>query len=129
MAIINCPECERQVSSKAVNCPNCGYPISQNDTSGTIRIKILQSLMGTVRILKLKDRTELWSGHGGAVAEFKITEPTEIGFIWGLFTSRKAKPTLPIIVSCENGGRYAIKNQQSVKQPIVIVPVDVIDSD
>jgi hypothetical protein len=27
MALINCPECEREVSDQAVACPHCGYPI------------------------------------------------------------------------------------------------------
>lgn len=30
MAIIKCPECEKDVSDKAQSCPHCGYPISQN---------------------------------------------------------------------------------------------------
>ena len=29
MALINCPECEHEVSSKAQNCPHCGAPILQ----------------------------------------------------------------------------------------------------
>ena len=29
MALINCPECGKQISDKAATCPNCGYPISQ----------------------------------------------------------------------------------------------------
>lgn len=28
MALINCPECNRQVSEKAPTCPNCGAPIA-----------------------------------------------------------------------------------------------------
>lgn len=28
MALIRCPECQRQVSDKASSCPNCGYPLS-----------------------------------------------------------------------------------------------------
>lgn len=28
MALINCPECQRQVSDSAYSCPQCGYPIS-----------------------------------------------------------------------------------------------------
>ena len=28
MALITCPECGKQVSEKATNCPNCGFPIS-----------------------------------------------------------------------------------------------------
>lgn len=29
MALIKCPECEREVSSNAEKCPNCGYPLTQ----------------------------------------------------------------------------------------------------
>lgn len=28
MALINCPECGKEVSDKASSCPNCGYPIN-----------------------------------------------------------------------------------------------------
>ena len=28
MALISCPECNKEISDKAINCPNCGYPIS-----------------------------------------------------------------------------------------------------
>ncbi|WP_404397927.1 zinc ribbon domain-containing protein [Idiomarina loihiensis] len=30
MALINCPECDKKVSSKAATCPNCGVSISPN---------------------------------------------------------------------------------------------------
>ena len=29
MALISCPECEKQVSDKAVACPHCGYPLAE----------------------------------------------------------------------------------------------------
>ncbi|KAB2954239.1 zinc-ribbon domain-containing protein [Heliorestis acidaminivorans] len=29
MALINCPDCDRQVSDRANACPQCGFPISQ----------------------------------------------------------------------------------------------------
>ena len=29
MALISCPECERQISDKAVVCPHCGYPVRE----------------------------------------------------------------------------------------------------
>lgn len=29
MALINCPECNKEVSDKALNCPNCGNPITE----------------------------------------------------------------------------------------------------
>lgn len=27
MALINCPECGKEISDKAENCPNCSYPL------------------------------------------------------------------------------------------------------
>ena len=33
MALINCPECDKQVSSKAPSCPNCGAPIEDESPS------------------------------------------------------------------------------------------------
>ncbi len=27
MALINCPECNKEISDKAISCPHCGYPI------------------------------------------------------------------------------------------------------
>lgn len=31
MALINCPECNKQISDFAVNCPNCGYPLQNKN--------------------------------------------------------------------------------------------------
>ena len=31
MALIICPECEKEVSDQASVCPNCGYPINNNE--------------------------------------------------------------------------------------------------
>lgn len=33
MALINCPECRKQVSDQSTSCPSCGYPIKQNTVS------------------------------------------------------------------------------------------------
>ena len=32
MALINCPECGKQVSDRAASCPDCGCPISATPT-------------------------------------------------------------------------------------------------
>lgn len=29
MALIKCPECGREISDKAIACPNCGSPVPQ----------------------------------------------------------------------------------------------------
>ena len=30
--LTKCPECDLQVSDKAINCPHCGYPLKSNGT-------------------------------------------------------------------------------------------------
>lgn len=32
MSLINCPDCKKEISDKAVNCPNCGYPLRSTET-------------------------------------------------------------------------------------------------
>ena len=39
MAIINCPECNSDISNKAENCPKCGFPISVRNNPQQIVIK------------------------------------------------------------------------------------------
>lgn len=33
MALINCPECGKEISDRAGECPHCGYPLSESDRS------------------------------------------------------------------------------------------------
>lgn len=39
MVLIKCPECELQVSDKAISCPHCGFPLHQNIKSRKPRNK------------------------------------------------------------------------------------------
>lgn len=36
MALINCPECNKEISGSASQCPNCGFPISQGSSEKII---------------------------------------------------------------------------------------------
>lgn len=86
MALINCPECGRKVSSAAVACPDCGYPIAEKQpesTEGYVAIKICNGLAGTVKIFNMEDKSVLWSGKAGQVARFKIEKDINVGFCWG----------------------------------------------
>ena len=46
MALINCPECNHEVSDKAQACPNCGYKLTENN-----QIKICARIPLAVAIL------------------------------------------------------------------------------
>lgn len=49
MALIKCPECNKQVSDKAVACPNCGFPIKDSFEKKTIDEKFQDELDGDVQ--------------------------------------------------------------------------------
>ncbi len=36
MALVDCPECKKEISDRAVSCPNCGCPQGLNDTENLI---------------------------------------------------------------------------------------------
>ncbi len=41
MALIKCPECNRDVSDKAATCPHCGYPLGWT-TPGLRRVQVIE---------------------------------------------------------------------------------------
>lgn len=86
MALIKCPECSKEISDKANNCPNCGCPLSELITTGTVRIKMPNNVVeGWVGLfssrkaeIKSKYGSILWQGKHGENASFTVSEPTEI---------------------------------------------------
>lgn len=52
MPLMRCPECREQVSSRAIACPHCGYPIEgENDGDERLsRISILAILVFSLAI-------------------------------------------------------------------------------
>ncbi len=52
MALINCPECTKQVSDQAASCPNCGFPLNTSQSinqfdNSTFAPEVLTELQGT----------------------------------------------------------------------------------
>lgn len=87
MALIECPECNKEISDKANSCPNCGCPIIELIVRpGPVRIKIPNNIVaGWVGLfssrkaeVKSKSGSILWEGKHGENASFTISEPTEI---------------------------------------------------
>ena len=86
MALIKCPECSKEISDKANSCPNCGCPLIDLITTGTVRIKMPNNIVeGWVGLfssrkaeVKSKYGSILWQGKHGENASFTISEPTEI---------------------------------------------------
>lgn len=94
MALINCPECGKEVSDKAPNCPNCAFPLQESKSDGNVRIKTpSKSLNGDVSLmgggfglggtakLTITDQDNgktLWEGRAGEVAEFYLSGKTTL---------------------------------------------------
>ena len=56
--LITCPECELQVSDKAIVCPHCGFPLKESATRRTYRKSNKRKKLpnGFGRITELKNR-------------------------------------------------------------------------
>ena len=96
MALIKCPECEKEVSNSAKMCPNCGYPIAENCGKGEARINIRFKVdMGSMTnlitkanlfaIYNVETEEKLWSGEAGQMVILEIDKPLKIGIAWGRY--------------------------------------------
>lgn len=85
MALIKCPECGKELSSLAKCCPNCGCPVAEMSSSGSVKIKLPNIELGTVGLFSSRDasiRTSsgrtLWRGQHGQTAIFDVDGETSI---------------------------------------------------
>lgn len=89
MALINCPDCGKEVSNKAFACIHCGCPLQLSPKSVKIKMPLYSSTIfiknKKYAILDSNNNT-LWSGEIGKIAEFELDTPTEIKikFLWGI---------------------------------------------
>ena len=87
MALINCPECGKEVSDKAKSCIHCGCPlVDLLMTEGEVRIKMPNNIVeGWVGLFSSRDASVvdthgkiLWRGKHGENARFTIDAPTKV---------------------------------------------------
>lgn len=53
MALINCPECNKEISDQVSNCPNCGYPLKKKDTKTGKKVIVLVSIIVLIILLSI----------------------------------------------------------------------------
>ena len=61
MALINCPECGREVSREATACPQCGYPVAQRLRTAAAPTQALASDAGAGAEVLLEARPSWWN--------------------------------------------------------------------
>lgn len=69
MALINCPDCNKQVSNNAPTCPGCGARIATDKESTGSGVQQLQTIQETSKQLKLQT---LYSGLLIAAGAFGV---------------------------------------------------------
>lgn len=137
MALINCPECGKQISDKAASCPNCGYPIADQPITtramtGDALIKIPNTerfasgwvgLFCSKKAMITSGGRMIWEGHHGETARLKIEKPTKIEIDLGGMVNN-------IFGEVEPGKRYELVQDQGVHMLATfrLSEVDVIDS-
>ncbi len=90
MALINCPECGKQVSDLAVSCPGCGCPIHKKLEYVLVKLELADSTQ-SVSIMT-DENTVLWTGKSGEAAQIGLEGPTDviIKYQIGLFDAPKS---------------------------------------
>lgn len=99
MSLINCPECNKEISDKATTCPNCGNPINETKpivvqkdykskakafTISGIIIFLISGFIGiSTSGSMVRMKAQYLSGRGGAypILNFGITALTWFGII------------------------------------------------
>jgi ssDNA-binding Zn-finger/Zn-ribbon topoisomerase 1 len=51
MALINCPECKKEISDKVKSCPQCGYPlVSESINGNTQKVEVTGTKINSEKI-------------------------------------------------------------------------------
>ena len=134
MAIINCPECGKGVSSRASSCPNCGCPIEFFITNAPVKIKasVLHSptgFNGNQKVSIMVDDVIIWQGFSGEIAELYFDEPTNITVEYH-FSLMHYGGTCSGIIDPSKSKKYNISARQGfMSTKLVLQAVDVFDAD
>jgi len=87
MALIKCPECGKEISDKAVACPNCGFPLDQLEKDNSIEKEddgklykvILKNVPTDAKVKAIKIIRDIHSNFGLAEAKkFVETIPNTV---------------------------------------------------
>ena len=142
MALIKCPECGKDVSSKSNICIHCGFPISSLlEKQGMVTIKYQSPPIDIVATTKSQTQNIVTtSGHvlctiePGRVSKFTIDKDTEIYAIpaYGSNFRKEKCKTNCIYLSPNKNTRIQlayVKVKLGLAYILVLNEIDVIDSD
>ena len=135
MALIKCPECGREVSDMANNCPNCGYPIKSFNPKGIVKIKLstLKTTMGSggyQKVTIFQNAKAVWEGMSGDVAELFFDGETYITIRYHMSIMHYDGECSGLINPAKSK-KYSVSARQGIMSTkLVLQPVDdIFDAD
>jgi len=81
VALIKCPECERDVSSKATACPHCGYPIERM-AQGPRPVQVIEQTGRRWKAIRALGRLVILVGLVVLVREFGADDGRGVALGW-----------------------------------------------
>lgn len=118
MALMNCPECNHQVSDKATFCPNCGFPIKE-----TVNMDIIDSPECNHQISCKESSCSNW-GCPISLNNIKTTTNKTSSQSYCVIFNRLGKPNkIEIIKMVRQIGNYDLKTAKDIVDfpPSVII--------
>ncbi len=119
MALIKCPECGKEVSDAASNCPNCGYPLRRATNDKMVKIRVCATGGGFDfggRVCTIKDNAgnTLWKDMCDKDAVIEVDGSTKItityekegslgAFVKDMFVIQ------PIVAEITGGKKYQVR--------------------
>ena len=99
MALIKCPECKKKISDQCGNCPNCGYPIKANITTGDTEAFEKSNLLNSNTNKPFFKKWWFWTVVGVVLTAIVLS------VVW--FINRDTKPKLdedgkPVFIELTN---------------------------
>lgn len=127
MALIKCPECQREISDRAATCIHCGCPLG---AASQTKIKIQNcdwtTFMQPVSVGIYNNNRLLWSGQTGQVAILNIDTPIEIVIkIEGVVLDTRVVVKPNYRYSLERVRKTCLRKNMS----FILNEIDVIDSE
>lgn len=134
MALIQCPECGKDVSDKAQSCINCGCPLENLSSSGTVRIKlsfvkIQNGLNGKQKATIFADDKILWEGQTGETVDIHFDGPTTITVKYHTSMMHYGGTCTGVIDPVKSKKYNVSPRLGFMSTKLVIQPVDVFDAD
>ncbi|WP_298035281.1 zinc ribbon domain-containing protein [uncultured Dysosmobacter sp.] len=120
MALINCPECGKQISDRAISCPNCGYPLSNQDVQSDIQNAVESS--NYILILNKVYRNAI----------VDATKAIKEAFDTDLYTAKLVADNSPTILTRNITHDEAVRIKTAIDCPgvsVTILPYDSSKSD